>query len=200
MTTKGEAAKIISEKLLHKSWRVLKTFDLEVKKFAGGHREIIDWQVYFIQNSAGVLLYKADTDQILLADQFRVGAFLAGEEKPFMHEFCIGQIDKNYTPEETVKKEALEEAGCTIIDLEYITKIYPSSAYTAETTTLYCGLINEAKEGIYGTDIEEEIQTKLYDAADVIKMLDNNEILDAKTALCLHWFARNHERLKAKWG
>ncbi len=197
----NEAAKILSEETNYTGFRTLKTFTLQPKSIASDeYRDVMDWEVYIMKPAVGVLLYKANTDQILLTHQFRTGAFIAGEEKPFIRECSIGQVEDGDTSEKTAKKEAFEETGCKVLDLELIGKIYPSSAVTTEIVTLYCGRIEEAVEGIYGTDIEEEIQTKLYDAKEVIRMLDNNELRDAKAVLSLHWFARHHERLKTKWG
>jgi len=64
----------------------------------------------------------------------------------------------------------------------------------------YCGRIGKTETGFHGLEEEgEEIKTHLFPAAEAIRMLDDGEITNGAAVVCLHWFARNHERLRKKW-
>lgn len=193
------AAKIISEKTSYKGYKNVKILELQIKSLKDGKyiEQIASREVYCVGKTAFCLLYKVNTDEILLCHQFRAGAFEAGKKNPFMLECCGGAVGERETPEESAIRETLEETGCKVLETEHIGTFHPSSNVSSETAHFYCGLIDEAKGGFYG--LEEEIQTQLFDAKHLIQMLDDNKIGDAKTAICLHWFARNHKRLKEKW-
>ncbi len=198
----SDAAKIVSEKISHKGYKTVKILELQIKSLKDGKyiEQIASREVYCVGETAFCLLYKANTDEILLCHQFRAGAFEAGNKNPFMLECCGGAVGEGETPEESAIREALEETGCTVLETEHIGTFHPSSNVLGETAHFYCGLIEEAKGGFYGLEEEaEEIQTQLFDAKHLIQMLDDNKIEEAKAAICLHWFARNHKRLREKW-
>ncbi len=201
--TNKDAAKIISEKINYKGFRTLKTFDLQIKSMKTN--EYVEKteirEVYCVGKTAFCLLYKANTDQILMCNEFRSGAFISGNENPFMLECCGGFVDEGETAKEAAIREAFEETECKVLDIELIGEMHPASSILDETATLFCGLIDTAKEGFYGLEEEaEEIKTQLFDAKELINMLDNHELSEARAIISLHWFARNHERLKEKWG
>ena len=157
-------------------------------------------EVYYCGEVAVALLYIPETDQILLNEQFRVGSFMAGEENPWLIECCAGMIDDGEDAETAVRREAIEETGCKILDLEFIGKAYPSPGGSNEVFYLYCGRIGKAEAGHFGLEEEgEEIRTHLFSATEAIKMLDEGRILNGATLISLHWFARHHNRLRKKW-
>ena len=201
MTTPPKA-KIISRKVEFKGWHSLESIVVQHQSLKnGGWTAPLSREMYYCGTAVVALLYLPETDQILLNEQFRVGAFMAGDDNPWLMECCAGMIDGGEDPESAVRREALEETGCGILDLEFIGKTYPSPGGSDESHLLYCGRIGAAETGHYGLEEEgEEIKTHLVAAADAIDMLDSGRITNAATVICLHWFARNHERLRRKWG
>jgi ADP-ribose pyrophosphatase len=200
--TKPPAAKIISRKLEFKGWHSLESIVLQHQSLKhDGWTAPMTREMYYCGTVAVALLYLPETDQILLNEQFRIGAFVAGDDKPWLMECCAGMIDDGEAPEAAVKREAVEETGCDILDLEFIGKTYPSPGGSDEVHFLYCGRIGAAEAGHYGLAEEgEEIRTHLVSAAEAVAMLDSGRITNGATVICLHWFARNHERLRRKWG
>ena len=194
-------AKIISRKLEFKGWHRLETVVIQHQSLKhDGWTSPISREIYYCGTAVVALLYQPETDQILLNEQFRVGAFIAGDDSPWLMECCAGMIDDGEDPEAAVRREAAEETGCTILDLEFIGKTYPSPGGSDEVHLLYCGRIGTAEAGHYGLAEEgEEIKTHLVSAAEAIDMLDTGRITNAATVICLHWFARNHDRLRRKW-
>lgn len=194
------ACKIISREMIFDGYHKLEMFRVQPRSLShDGWADEMEREIFYGKDIAVVLLYIPETDEILLNQQFRLGAQLAGVEDPFLMECAAGAVDEGETPEEAAKREAHEETGCEIIDLEYIGNSYSSPGCMAEKFYLYMGRIEKAESGIYGHDEGEEIKTHLLPAKKVIEMLDAGEIANITTALMLQWFARNHERLRGKW-
>jgi len=194
--------KIISRKVEFEGWHKLETVVVQPASLRhAGLAEPMKREVYCSGTCAVALLYLPETDQILLNQQFRVGVFMAeGNNDPWLYECCAGMVDEGEDAETAVRREAVEETGCKILDLEFIGKTYPSPGGTDEIHMLYCGRIGTAEAGHYGLEEEgEEIKTHLVSANEAIRMLDEGKITNGATVICLHWFARNHERLRKKW-
>jgi len=195
--------KIIYCKTEFKGWHKLETITVQ-------HRSLekdvmldpITREVYLSGTVVSALLYIAKKDQILLNQQFRIGAFVNNEDDPYLYECPAGALDDDNEDFETaVRREVKEETNCIISDIEFIGKVYPSPGGSDEVFMLYCGCVDEAKEGFHGIREEgEEIKTHIFDASKAIKMLDDGKVSNSATVILLHWFARNHERLKKKWG
>ena len=63
--------------------------------------------------AAAILPYDLVRDAVVMVEQFRPGAPLSGE-KPWQLEPIVGICDFGGSPEATVRREAMEEAGCTL--------------------------------------------------------------------------------------
>lgn len=194
------SAKIISQKRAFSGFFALDVVEVEPKSLQhAGYAASIEREVLRSPEIAAVLLYNPKTDEILLNQQFRMGAFLAGEENPFLFETAAGCVDDDETPEQAAVREALEETGCDVKSVEFIGTCYPSGGCLDQKFYMYLGFVDQAQAGFHGVAHEgEEIKTHLMPATEAIAMLDRNEILNATTALMLHWFARHHERLRKK--
>ena len=82
-----------------------------------------------------VLPYDPQRDRVVLIEQFRVGA-LGKVDNPWLIELVAGLIDKDESPDEVARREAVEEAGLELADLWPVTRYFPSpgaatSAYTS---------------------------------------------------------------------
>lgn len=194
--------KVISRKVQFKGWHTLETMVVEPPSLKHeGMAEPLSREIYLYRPVAVVLLYLPETDQILLNQQFRIGAFVAGDESPWLMECCAGVLDEGEEPEAAARREAMEETGSIIRDLEFIGKAYPSPGSSNEVYFLYCGRVDSAEAGHYGLEEEgEEIKTHLLSAAEALRMLDSGLITNGGAVMCLNWFGRNHERLRRQWG
>ncbi|MBU6475552.1 MAG: NUDIX hydrolase [Alphaproteobacteria bacterium] len=200
--TNASGTKILSRKVEFAGWHKLETIVVAPASLRHeGQSAPLSREVYICGNAAIALLYEPETDRILFNEQFRIGAFMAGEANPCLIECCAGLVDAGETPEQAIRREAVEETGCEILDLEFIGKSYPSPGASDETHMLYCARVGKAEAGHFGLEEEgEEIKTHLVPAAEAIRMLDAGEIVNGATLICMNWFARNHGRLRKKWG
>jgi len=199
--THKEQAKIISTKTEFNGWHKLDVVTLQHYSLEDQSlMPAISRDVFYCPAAAVALLYVAETDQILLNQQFRTGVFMAGDPEPYVYELCSGVIDKGETPEEAIIREAEEETGSKILDLEFAGKSYTNPSSSTHFFHMFCGRIKAPVTGIYGEKSEgEEVKTHLVDADEVIKMAQEGKIGFMGAVACIYWFAANKDRLRKKW-
>lgn len=199
--TSSAKTKIISRKLEFQGWHKLETIVVQPASLKHeGLTAPMKREMYYCGTCVVILPYLPETDEILLNEQFRVGALMAGDPDPWLYECAAGMVDEGETPEEAAKRELLEETGCHAAELEFIVKSYPSPGGTDEIQLMYCARLDKAEVGHYGLEEEgEEIKTHLFPASEVLRMLKAGEITNGALITCLFWFANNHERLRKKW-
>lgn len=94
----------------------------------------------------------------LLVRQLRAGALANGEVDPMILEVAAGLIDPGESAEETALREAREELGFAIRDLEHVTSFYASPGTLTEKIDAYLAsytLLDKVDEG-GGLDCEDE--------------------------------------------
>lgn len=197
----SQMAKIISRKVEFEGWHRLETIVAEPKSLKhDGWAAHVDREVFFGKKIVSVLLYAPKTDEILFNQQFRMGAFMAGAQDPFLLECCAGAVDDGEDFEAAARREALEETGSEITDMKYVGNCFTSPGCMAEEFHLYVGRIEDPKVGIHGIEEEaEEIKTHLLPVSEAMRLLDAGKITNVTTALLLHWFARHGADLKKEW-
>ena len=146
-------------------------------------------------NGAAILLYDPDRNMVLLTRQFRYPAYENGHPAPLI-EAVAGMLDEN-SPEETIRREAEEEAGCRIASLMRIFEAFTSPGAITERLTFFVAAYSAADRiGKGGGLIDEgediEILEMTFDEA--LAMIDSGEIMDAKTIMLLQ-YAKLHNLL-----
>lgn len=166
----------------------------------GGWSKEVSRELFERGHAAAVLPYDPVRDAIVLIEQFRVGAHAAGMH-PWLIEIVAGIIDAGESPEDVVRREAVEEAGVTVTDLIPIGKYLASPGGTSETVTLYCGRVDASGAGgIHGLDAEgEDIKVMVVPAAEIAAMVASGELTNATSIIALQWFVLNHQGLRQRW-
>jgi len=140
-----------------------------------------------------LLPYDPIKKEILLIQQFRAG-IISKHVESYLYEIVAGFIDKNENPEETAKRECLEETGCKVKKIIPIQTYFPAPGSSESFYYLYLGEI-ESFEGsrIKGLENEDEdILVSSFKVNKVRRMLDNNIILNGLTLIALQWFFLNY--------
>lgn len=92
-------------------------------------------------HGSGVAVLPVDEDRktVLLVRQFRVPAYLDDNDGHIV-EACAGLIDPGDDDlENTVRREAAEELGYAVHDLEQVGSVYSSPGIITETMTMFLG-------------------------------------------------------------
>jgi ADP-ribose pyrophosphatase len=178
----------------------IERYRLRHRRFGGGWTEVFEREVFERGRATVVLPYDPLRDVVVLIEQFRIGAYAAGLA-PWLIEPVAGIIEPGEAPEDVARREAVEEAGCEIAELEPIGTVLPSPGGCSELTHLYCGRVDsEGVGGLHGLDHEhEEIRAFTLPANTALERLAKGEYRNASTIMTLQWLAINRERLKKIW-
>ena len=154
---------------------------------------------------AGLLPYDPDRDEVVLIEQFRVGALAAGRN-PWLHEVVAGIIEDGESVEAVARRETDEETGLTVGDLVPICRYLSTPGGCSETVALFCGRVDARRAGgIHGCDDEgEDIRAFAVPFAEIETGLtaigmDDAPLANAMTLIALHWLIRNRDMLRQKW-
>jgi ADP-ribose pyrophosphatase len=168
--------------------------------YAGGWSKPLEREVFERGHAVGVLLYDPVLDQVVLVEQFRIGAFAAGW-KSWVLEVVAGMIGEGEAPEEVARRETLEETGCVAGELVDIAEYQPSSGASTETMRLYCARVDASGAGgIHGLPSEgEDIRVVTMPAEEAIGLLQTGGAENATLIIALYWLAHHRHALRARW-
>ncbi len=175
-------------------------YRLRHKRFGGGWTEVMSRELFERGQAAVVLPYDPARDAVVLIEQFRIGAYAAGFA-PWLIEPVAGIVEPGEAPAEVARREAVEEAGCEIAELELIGKVLASPGGSSEVLHLYCGRVDSAGVGgIHGLEHEhEDIRAFTLPVDTALERLAKGEYNIAITIMTLQGLALNRESLKEKW-
>ncbi|MBL8704739.1 MAG: ADP-ribose diphosphatase [Rhodospirillales bacterium] len=191
---------IIEQKTVFQGYFRIDRYRLRHKLFAGGWSGEVMREIFERGHAAAVLPYDPVRDTVALVEQFRIGALSAGRD-PWMIEVVAGIIDAGETPEEVVRREAIEESGVTLTALAPMLTFLASPGGTSETCALYCGRADLSQAGgIHGLPEEhEDIRVLVLPADEALALLAHGKVENATAVIALQWLALNRDRLRLDW-
>ncbi|MDK2918916.1 MAG: ADP-ribose pyrophosphatase [Candidatus Petromonas sp.] len=145
------------------------TVELPDKKYS--KREIVE------HPGAVAIVPITNNNKIIMVKQYRKPV----EET--LLEVPAGKLEINEEPIECAKRELLEETGYKSEDLEYILSFYTSPGFSNESISIYTAR-NLVKD-IAQPDEDEYIEIQEYEIDELIKMIQEGNIKDAKTIISI---------------
>lgn len=192
--------KIIDKETVYQGFFRLEKYRLQHTLFAGGWSPELDREFFRRGNCVAVLLYDPEADEIVLIEQFRIGAILQ-PAKPWLLEIVAGAIEEGETAEQVAYRESLEETGCQIQALMKINEFYTTPGGVGERITLFCGKVDTSKAaGIHGEKDEgEDILVSTVSVDEAYTMVEQGKIDSAIPILAIQWLALNRQRVQQQW-
>lgn len=177
---------------------------LRHRLYAGSWSSPFTRELFLREPSAGVLLYDPDLDQLVLVEQFRIGALLDAENQgssPWLLEVVAGIIAPGENATVLSRREAKEEAGCDIQDLIHISDYYNSPGGSNERISLYCGRIDASSAGgVHGLEEEnEDIRALVLSFEEAWQALQDGRMNNAMAIIALQWLYINRPSLRQRW-
>ena len=168
--------------------------------FAGGMGREISRELFVRHDAVCVLPYDAQRDEVVLIEQFRVGA-MGKVANPWLIELVAGLIDKDEQPEEVAHREAQEEAGLVFKALWPMTRYFPSPGGSDELVHLYLGQCSSlGAGGLHGLEEEgEDIRVKVWAFEDAMQAVRDGLIANAASIIALQWLALNRDEVRGLW-
>ncbi|MDC1509124.1 NUDIX domain-containing protein [Oceanospirillaceae bacterium] len=194
--------RIADRKTVYQGFYQVQKVKLQHRLFQGGWSKVLDRELVLRLPAVAVLMYDATTDQVVLIEQFRVGA-MTHEEGPWQLEMVAGMIDTLETPEQVAVRECKEESGAIIVqnDLELVCKYLVSSGGSNETLAIYCAPVDASQViGVHGLATEgEDIQVCVLERQALGQMLEQGKLTNAATIIAAQWLQQHYLRLQKQW-
>ena len=175
---------IIKDKLLSENWFVLRNYTYEI---TDRHGEVIRHkrEVYDRGNGATILLYNREKNSVVLTRQFRIATYVNGNDSGMLIEACAGLLDDD-SPEDCIRKEAIEETGYAVGEVEKIYACYMSPGGVTELIHFFAAEYNESLRDNAGGGVEDEsIDVLELSFPDALAMVAEGRIRDGKTIMLL---------------
>ncbi len=204
----AEHVKIIEKATPFDGYFRIDRYRLSHRLFEGGWSGEITREIFERGHAVTAVLYDPDRDALVLIEQFRTGALAAMKSpwfdddfSPWLVETVAGIIDQGESPEQTIRREALEEAGCKIGEIIPVCHYLVSPGGSTESMFVFCGRVDSSNVcGIHGLGEEnEDIRVVVKSADDIFQWLDSGRICNAMTIIGLNWFRINHQKLRDQW-
>ncbi len=167
--------------------------------FAGGLSKELIREKVSRQNAVAVLPYDPIRDEVVLVEQFRVGAL--DDDNPWLIEIIAGLVEEGEDYQEVAHREALEEANCKLEDLRHVASFFPTPGGFSELSHVYIGKTDAAGlEGICGLEEEgEDIRVHVVASDQAIDMLQQGKIRSAIPMIAMYNFMQLREVLYKEW-
>ena len=192
--------RVIKKELIYSGFFKLTGIQLQHDLFAGGQSKVLRRELLDRGQAIAVLPYDPIRDEIVLIEQFRIGA---GEDEsgPWMLEIIAGYQEPGESAEDVAYREAHEEAGCEVKQLFSMVKYYSSPGGSNEQIQIFLGRADSSHiDGIHGLDEEgEDIKVHVISSEQAFDWLDSGRIDSAAPIIALQWFRLHRERIRKEW-
>ena len=180
--------KVIEEKILSSNWYVLKKITFDYRNKSG------EWQTqareaYDRGNGAVILLYNADSQTVVLTEQFRMPTYINGNETGMLIEACAGLLDKD-NPEACIRRETEEETRYRIGEVQKVFEAYMSPGSVTEILYFFVAEYSKSmkiNEGGGAEHEQENIEVLEIPFKRALEMIETGEIKDGKTIMLLQY-------------
>ena len=198
----GEArVEILDRTTCYQGFFRIDRYRLRHRLFSGAWGPEMVREVFERGHAAAVLPYDPLRDEVVLIEQFRIGA-LGGGDDPWLVEIVAGIIESDETPEAVVRREAIEESGCEITNLVPICDYFVSPGGTTERLALFCARVDASQAGgTHGLAEEhEDIRVVVMSADAAFEQIAAGGIKAAAPIIALQWLQLNRDALRRRWG
>lgn len=187
--TQPPQVEILDSQVLSDDWAVLTKYTIRYTR-ADGTQQVLPRQVYDRGDGAVILPYDPARGTVLLGQQFRLVAHLAGQDAQ-MIEAAAGLLDKA-DPLTRIKAETEEELGLRLRQVRQILELYMSPGSVSERLYFFVAEYTADDRVSEGGGVEaegEEIDVLELPLAEALAMVTDGHIRDAKTVLLLQYAA-----------
>lgn len=183
----ADRVRIHSVEILSDNWYILRKATFDFLRSDG------TWQrqtreAYDRGNGVAVLLYNREQRTVILTEQFRYPAFSNGHND-LMIEAPAGLLDKD-SPEESIRKETMEETGYVLHEVTKIFEAYMSPGSVTEKLHFFIAEYDPKADRERGGGLVhegEDIATLELRLDEALQMILDGKIKDGKTIMLLQY-------------
>ncbi|PIJ51579.1 GDP-mannose pyrophosphatase NudK [Erwinia sp. OLTSP20] len=175
---------LIKNKILSENWFVLRNYTYELEN-ASGDKVRHKREVYDRGDGATILLYNRQKNSVVLTRQFRIATWVNNNPDGMLIETCAGLLD-NDSPEACIRKEAMEETGYAIGEVEKLFQLYMSPGGVTEIVHFFAAEYRDGlKKSAGGGVDDEQIDVLELSYPDAMARVADGRICDGKTVILL---------------
>lgn len=178
--------------LVYDGFFKMRKFQLRHRCFSGEWSPWLVREQIMHRDAAAILLVDLAQEALILVEQLRMGLIEQQVRSPWLLEIVAGLLEAGEEPEQTIVREALEEAHCTLGPLHRIGEFYNSPGGFAEKTTLFCANVLQRNVidagGVQDEHEHEDIKIHVLPIQAVLSAFEKGEFLSsASTVIALQW-------------
>ncbi|MCX2524723.1 NUDIX domain-containing protein [Larsenimonas rhizosphaerae] len=195
----GADVETVETEVLQDGFFSLECRHFKHRRFDGSTSPVLTREVHVRHDAVGIILYDPARDAVVLVEQCRAGA-LNDPVTPWLIEPVAGLVDKDESLEDVARREAEEEAGCSVSEVIRLYSYYPSPGACTERVTLFCALIDSAPiGGVHGlADEGEDIQVHVIAFPAAWEMMMAGRLNNAMAIIGMQWLSRERASLRAR--
>lgn len=193
---------IIQQDTVYKGFFTLQKIQFRHKLFAGGISGTVTRELLVKGAASAVIAYDAKQDKVVLVEQVRIGAYDPNlPTSPWLLELIAGMVEQGEIPEEVARREAQEEAGIEIANLEHCLSFWDSPGGVLERIHIFVGNVDSSKaQGLHGlADENEDIRVQVVERETAYQWVCEGKIDNGIAVTGLLWLQLNYEKLQQKW-
>jgi GDP-mannose pyrophosphatase NudK len=182
------SVRILQTEVLSDNWYTLRKVTYEIEKH-DGTKETQSREAYDRGNGAVILLYNRAQNSVVLTRQFRLPTYVNGNESGMLIEACAGLLEKE-SPEECIKREAMEETGYEVGSVKKIFEAYMSPGSVTEMLHFFIAEYTHTDLRHDGGGVKEEeenIEVLELPFGEALAMIEDARIMDGKTIMLLQY-------------
>jgi ADP-ribose pyrophosphatase len=181
-------AEVIERRAAYSGFFKLEQVRLRHELFAGGSTPVLLREIVSRSDIVAVLPYDPERDRILLIEQFRVGACLAGQPA-WLYETVAGMIEPGETAEAAAVREVREETGAELAGLERIGTYFLAPHQSPDRVHLFLGQIDSARARNFGglANEGEDVRVAALPRQEAIAMALTDRVKSPWTLISLLW-------------
>jgi len=174
---------------------------VEVKSSHKG--KVVIEEVFDGGNSVGALVYNTETKKYLFVEKYRH----AGAEGVLV-EIVAGTMEEGETPQDTIKREVIEELGYKVDKLVHINDFYVSPGANTEICALFYAEVSEKLSEGGGVDDENikvvEVEdlglngNLFFEFPEEGDVIPPYKLIDGKSIMAVNWHVQN-KMMKSLW-
>jgi nudix-type nucleoside diphosphatase (YffH/AdpP family) len=188
MSNSTPSVQIVQTEILSDNWYTLRKVTFEIER-SDGTKEVQSREAYDRGNGAVILLYNKLQNTVVLIRQFRLPTYVNGNETGMLIEACAGLLEKE-SPEECIKREAMEETGYEVGEVKKIFEAYMSPGSVTEILYFFIAEYTHTDLRSDGGGVKEEeenIEVLEIPFKEALSMIEDGRIRDGKTIMLLQY-------------
>jgi nudix-type nucleoside diphosphatase (YffH/AdpP family) len=177
--------------LLASDWYVVRATTLDIRGSDGTWRTERR-ETYDRGNGATILLHDVSRRTVLLTRQFRYPVYVNGHPDGMLLETPAGLLDED-DPETAIRREAAEETGVTVGEVEHVFDVFMSPGSVTEKIHFYAASYrrDDVDGTHHGVEAEGEDIELVELTVDEALAGVGTTVVDAKTIMLLQWSVLN---------